>query len=138
MPLAATKHTPAGAAAFAKFFIQTIDWAYATTSTTYMRHFAAPDCVGCASLKKAIDGAGSRTRHFIGGRFTIRKLVPGGLGGPNGAETSEFVHFDVTSVEVVDSTGRFIDGQGAFTDYRERPYLRWHNAAWSVVELTLR
>ncbi len=44
MPVLATKHTAAGAQAFAEFFIKTIDWGYATTSSAYMRHYFEQSC----------------------------------------------------------------------------------------------
>ena len=54
MPVAATKHSAAGAQAFAEFFIKTIDWGYATTSSAYMRHYFMHACSGCARLRDAI------------------------------------------------------------------------------------
>jgi hypothetical protein len=137
MPIAATQHTAAGAQAFAKFFIQTIDWGYATTSTTYMRHYFDRRCVGCTSISEAIDGASARNRRFVGDRFTIRSAVNGGAGGPNSAELSTLIHFDVTSAEVVAPDGGYVAGQPALTDYRERVYETWRGNGWAVVELVV-
>ncbi len=71
MPLVATKHTPAGAVAFAKFFELTIDWGYATTSTAYMRHYYEPTCVTCKSIQLGLDRAAAKHRRFVGGRMAI-------------------------------------------------------------------
>jgi hypothetical protein len=132
MPLAATKHTPAGAAAFAKFFIQTIDWAYATTSTTYMRHYFQHSCVACLSTADAVDQAKRAGHHFDGDRFRIRQVVPAS---PRGAELSAMVHFDVESAEVVTASGAFVNGLPAYPDFRERAFVQWQLDHWTVVEM---
>ena len=54
MPVAATKHTADGAKAFAEFFIKTIDWGYATTSSAYMRHYFK-SVYWCGIAAKAFD-----------------------------------------------------------------------------------
>ena len=71
MPVAATKHSPDGAKAFAEFFIKTIDWGYATTSGTYVRHFATSACDGCRSFADGFDRARRRGHHYIGGRVSV-------------------------------------------------------------------
>ncbi len=71
LPVAATRHTADGAKAFAEFFIKTIDWGYATTSSAYMRHYFEPTCIGCASVRSGLSTRpASSDRHFIGGRIS--------------------------------------------------------------------
>src|SRR4051812_41161247 len=41
-PAAARAHTQAGANAFAEFYMRTLDWAYATTNPSYMKHYTGP------------------------------------------------------------------------------------------------
>jgi hypothetical protein len=132
MPVLATEHTPAGAKAFAVFFIKTIDWAYATTSTTYMRHYFQPSCVACRSAADAVDKAAREHHHFIGDRFTIRRIL---LGEPRDEELSAIVHFDVTSAEVLDRHGNYVDAEPALTNFQEHVYEAWRSAGWTVTEM---
>src|SRR4051794_15205328 len=71
VPLEATQHTGRGAQAFAEFFIKTIDWGYATTSSAYMRHYFTKSCIGCRSTAEALDKAARAKHHFVGDRFTL-------------------------------------------------------------------
>lgn len=132
MPVDATKHTRAGAAAFAKFFIQTIDWAYATTSTTYMRHYFQLSCVACRSTADAVDKARRAGHYFVGDRFKIRKVT---TATPRGAQLSAVVHFDVESVEVVTQQNKYVDAAPAATDVKEHAFATWGAKGWSIAEM---
>jgi hypothetical protein len=134
MSLEATQHTPAGAIAFAKFFELTIDWGYAVTSTAYMKHYIQPTCVTCKSIQIGLDNAAAKHRHFIGGRLSISTALDRGPGGPYDAERSVDVTFRLPSVEVVDSSGAFVNGDPAFT-MKDRVYVRWVGSGWTVVEI---
>jgi hypothetical protein len=131
-PLAATKHTRAGANAFAKFFILTIDWAYATTSTTYMCHYFDPACVACRSAVAGIKKANRQGHHFVGDRFTVRSVngIPG-----HGSNPAARVQFDVESTEVVDTNDDYVDSVPALHDFQERIYVFWRQNAWTVTEM---
>lgn len=132
MPLVATTHTPAGAKAFAEFFIRTIDWAYATNSAKYMRHYYEASCIECRSAADAVDKAVREGHHFIGDRFTIRRSAV--LNSSN-ASTVVDVYFDVSAAEVVDGKGRFVDGLGALNNYRERITTAWRPSGWMVTDM---
>jgi hypothetical protein len=131
MPLEATQHTPEGARAFAEFFIKTIDWGYATTSSTYMRHYFQKSCIGCISTARALDSAARAQHHFIDDRFTVQTIE---------AQSSSMVapriliKFDVSSSEVVDKNGKFVDGEPALTNLHERMTLSWHSDHWRIDE----
>jgi hypothetical protein len=132
MPLAATKHTPAGARSFAAFFIKTIDWGYATTSASYMRHYFTSACVECSNAANALDKARQRHHRYIGDRFMITRT---GSASPRGAAFTVTVTFDVSSVEVVDAHNKFVDGDAALTGYRETISLGWRPSGWLVIKM---
>jgi hypothetical protein len=132
MPLEATQHTQDGAVAFAKFFIQTIDWAYATTSTTYMRHYFQPGCVTCKSIQAGIDDAAAKHRHFQGDRFSIGAARDVAADATYGAEISLLLPVAVTTVAVIDASGQFVSGEPAL-HLKERVWLAWIDGAWWVV-----
>jgi hypothetical protein len=131
MPLEATQHTPEGAKAFAGFFIKTIDWGYATTSSAYMRHYFEPSCVSCRSAAIALDRARTKHRHFIGDRFTIRRVA-------STSNSRISVYFDVSSAETVDRHGKGVGGYPALTNFREDMHLVWTSPHWSVKQMVPR
>jgi hypothetical protein len=135
-PVAALAHTAAGAKAFAEFFIRTIDWGYATTSSTYMRHYFQHSCVGCRSIAKALDDAKKNAHRFIGDRFTITKTSLRTDRGAKG-DLTLVVQFDVSSGEVVDARGRAVAAEPAMPGYREQVDLQWVNPSWAVAELAV-
>jgi Family of unknown function (DUF6318) len=132
MPIAATQHTAAGAQAFAKFFIQTIDWGYATTSTTYMRHHFVVGCVECRSVADSIDRDRKKGHHFIGDRFTIRGTSKPSI---DGAVATQTVTVDVTSVEIVTSAGGYVGAAPALTGYKETISEKWQHGGWVVTQM---
>jgi hypothetical protein len=133
MPVAATQHTQAGAVAFAEFFIKTMDWGYASVSSTYMRHYFTAACKICDGLADGIDGIRQKHQHVYGNRFDTSASTAM-AGGANGAEYSTDVKCEVTSAEIVDSRGMFVDGQPALSVV-ERVGARWSHDQWTAVSL---
>ncbi|HEU5009049.1 MAG TPA: DUF6318 family protein [Jatrophihabitantaceae bacterium] len=132
MPVLATKHTPAGAVAFAKFFIRTIDWGFATTSGAYMRHYFTKSCIECASHADGLDNTRKAGEYYLGSRFRIaaaRSRPPGD------ADASVTVTFDLTSAEVLTNHGRFVDGDVAHTGQSRQFWLTWTSDGWRVINM---
>jgi hypothetical protein len=134
MPVLATKHTPAGAVAFAKFFELTIDWGYATTSTAYMKHYYEPSCITCKSIQLGLDNAAAKHRHFVGGRMTIMRATDHGATHTYGAQRSVLVTYQLTSTTVLGPDGSVVDGDHARM-MKDEVFLRWTGSVWRVVEM---
>jgi hypothetical protein len=132
MPELATEHTPAGAVAFAKFFIRTIDWGFATTSGTYMRHYFTKSCVECASHADGLDNTRKAGEYYLGSRFRITAADSKPAGG---ADASVSVTFDLTSAEVLTNRGAFVDGDVAHTDQSRQFWLTWTSDGWRVINM---
>ena len=131
-PVAALEHTPEGAKAFAEFFIKTIDWGFATTSSKYMRHYYEATCIECENAARGLDSAARARHHFIGDRFTIRRVeTVARSGSAHGLD----IYFDVTSTEVVDQAGKFVDALGALINFRERVQVTWSRGQWKVTTM---
>ncbi len=135
MPAAATAHTPEGAVAFAKFFIQTIDWGFATTSGAYMKHYFEHSCTECLSHQKGLDNTRKVDDHYVGGRFSNVRLSAWVPGGNDRADGSLTATFDISSVEVVDSNNNFKNADPAESNIQEHMYLRWTPDGWTVVDM---
>ncbi len=135
MPVAATRHTEAGAVAFSEFFIRTIDWGYATTSPAYMDHYYAQSCIDCRSAHNALEYVKKRGGHYIGGRLTLRAThitrVPPRLD----SEVSTRVTLDVESIEAVDKNNKFLSGDIAYAGYHENLWLEWTQLGWRVIDM---
>jgi hypothetical protein len=135
MPLLATKHTSAGAVAFAKFFIKTIDWGFATTSGAYIRHYYAPSCIECANHANGIDNTRKAKEHYVGDRFTITSARRRSVGNHNG-EQSAVVTFNLDSgVVLKNKDNGFVNGDVAHHHEQRRLWLDWEHGRWIVIDM---
>lgn len=132
-PQGVTDHSAAGAKSFATFFINTIDWGYATTSSAYMRHYFQKSCLGCLSDADGIDKTRKAGHHFLGGRFTITNLEPAGPNPKYHAGAGYFITYDLTAGTAVDKDGNVKGGDVAHRGLIDDVWLAWKNGAWTVV-----
>jgi hypothetical protein len=133
MPVTATQHTADGARAFAEFFIKTIDWGYATTSSAYMRHFFVNDCATCRNFAQLFDESRRAHQHFVGGRITpgsayVRRgrLVP-----------VVAVPFAISAFAQMTATGHVIQADRAHDHERFDVTCRWSGSNWSAKAMAL-
>jgi hypothetical protein len=121
---------------FAKFFIQTIDWAGATTNPAYMKHYYQPSCTQCKNVADAINDA--KVNHFrnLGGRITVRDAAAMNNPIVTGANFSISVTNDVDSIEQLDRSGGFVDGAPAQPRAHTVVSLAWTSSSWTVVGLS--
>jgi len=133
MPLLATQHTPAGAVAFAKFFVKTIDWGFATASSSYARHYFLPACTGCRAFSDGSDRNRRLGIRDIGGRMTTRSAKSASES--SGEPAAVIVAYDITSYEDLDRNGKFITADGAHANQRFELRLSWIDGSWKVARL---
>lgn len=69
LPAAARADTPAGAESFARFWLQTLDYATRTGDTQLLRKLA--DCPGCNSIADGIDQLSQQGGRATGGAVTV-------------------------------------------------------------------
>jgi hypothetical protein len=118
-PAAARARTQAGANAFAEFYMRTLDWAYATTNPSYMKHYTGPSCGLCTGLATGISKTAALRHWYLGGRFTVHtptatKIAP--VTAP--ADFCSVVIIDETAESVMDASGRVFSGDGAHSGDR--------------------
>lgn len=136
MPAIATTHSVGGAQAFARFFIATFDWGYATTSGTYMGHYSEPGCVSCSTFVNGLNDAHSKHRYWLGARLTLRQ-------DSQGTSTKKFgdselvwkVVFDQQSGAIYEANGTFINGDPPAANLTFLLYLAWHDGGWVTAEM---
>jgi hypothetical protein len=118
-PAAARAHTQDGANAFAEFYMRTLDWAYATTNPSYMKHYTGPTCGLCNGLATGISKTAALRHWYLGGRFTVHVPSPTRIAPVTAAaDFCSIVAVDETAQSVVDASGRVFSGDGAHSNDR--------------------
>lgn len=132
-PAAARARTQKGANAFAEFFMRTLDWAYATTNPSYMRHYSAPSCGLCDELATEIQQTAAVRHWYLGGRLTIRpatKTPVGPVTAP--ADFCSTVSVDRTAHSVVDRAGTVFVEEAAHPNFRWKLCVKASSNRWQV------
>ena len=113
-PAAAKAHTQDGANAFAEFFMRTLDWAYATTNPSYMKHYYGPTCGLCSGIATGIAKTAAEHHVYEGGRMAIRPAQTTPIGDVTApAEFCSHLVIDESATAVVDTKGKVVSGDGA-------------------------
>ncbi|HEX8095432.1 DUF6318 family protein [Jatrophihabitans sp.] len=129
-PAAAKARTQAGANAFAEFYMRTLDWAYATTNPSYLKHYSAASCGLCTGLATGITRTATQRHRYLGGRLTIHPATTTAIGPATApADYCSIVTVDITAQSIVDRTGEVVDVEPA------HPNLRWKVCAQSFTTL---
>ena len=132
-PAAAKAHTQDGANAFAEFFMRTLDWAYATTNPSYMKHYYGPTCGLCSGIATGIAKTAAEQEWYEGGRLRIRSSRNASIGevtAPAGFCTTVIV--DIGTSSVTDRSGKIFTGQGALSNQAFKLCEEQHAAAWLI------
>jgi len=132
-PAAAKAHTQAGANAFAEFFMRTLDWAYATTNPSYMKHYYGRTCGLCDGIATGIAKTAAEQEWYEGGRLHVRSSRNASVGGVTApASHCTTVIVDIGTATVTDRTGKIFTGQGALPNQSFKLCEDWDQAAWQV------
>jgi hypothetical protein len=76
IPAAARPKTEAGAAAFAKFYFETINGGFKSAQSRDVAHLSDASCTTCNSFTQAIDELRSRQQHYGGDLATVEYSTP--------------------------------------------------------------
>lgn len=135
--LAGAGHTnsPQGQLAFATYWMQSIDWAYATTSSTLSRSLFDSTCAGCTRfLRNVIDYTVRHHEHFAGGRLHVISTSIQPNDHRDGATAVVDVTVNQTALKVVSASGKMLGRAKAVHGGRFRVWLRWLGSRWTVVD----
>jgi Family of unknown function (DUF6318) len=132
MPTAAAQDTDAGAAAFAQFFLLTIDWGFASTSGTYMAHYFDPACDQCQQIKSGLDASAAQGWHFVGGRYAIKSSTV-----TSSSRTNPTVRVvaAIAASKTVDNNDTEQSSTPAIPNFAATLTLAWQSNSWTVVAI---
>jgi hypothetical protein len=123
------------ALAFAQYWLETIDWGYATTDSSLARSAFAPSCSDCTRFVKAnFDETRDQQLHFRGGRISILGRVARPDDHRNGATAVDDVTIAVQKLETLNRSGHVISTAPAVPRITYRLWLRWNRIGWAVVD----
>lgn len=123
----------AGAEAFARYFMQTVDWAYASMDSSLMRSAYDPaTCNYCNTAANRTDADKAAGKRYEGGRSTIVDVMSA-----HGADvTNNLVNvvFDASAVKVYDATGSVVSDTEPELKLQFNVRVRYGNG-WTVSEV---
>jgi hypothetical protein len=135
-PAAARARTQDGANAFAEFFMRTLDWAYATTNPSYMKHYSGPSCGLCSGLATGISKTAAEHLWYMGGRLNVHPSTATPIGPVTApADFCSTATVDITATAVVDKTGKIYNGQGALVNQTFKLCAKANSTSWSITYL---
>jgi hypothetical protein len=126
-------NTPIGADLFARYWIRTLDWGYATTDSSLAKAIFARSCTGCARFMRQFEDASSAGWHFRGGRLAILGTALQDNDHQYGATSVEDVTVSQEALHVLDGKGKTIDSAAMIANDVSRVWLRWTGRRWTVV-----
>ena len=132
---AARMDSPGGMLAFAEYWINTLDWGYATTNSDLARRSASPACAECNRLESIIDHAAAAGHHFKGGRIVITgaSLPRDSESARNHAQAVD-VTYDQAAVTEIDGAGNAVGSGHALEKFVRRVWLTRRATTWTVVD----
>ena len=132
-PVAAHARTQTGANAFAEFFMKTLDWAYATTNPSYMKHYYGPTCGLCSGIATGITKTAAERHLYEGGRLTIRSVASTAIAPVTApADFCAIETLSETAFSTVDRTGKVYTGDGAHSGDRVKLCMVDRSDAWEI------
>lgn len=135
LPAVGKTNTRAGADAFARYWISSLDWGYATTSSVLARELFTPTCVGCARfLTNIIDSTRTQGQHFNGGRISIKSTLLHSTDHHDSATAIVDLLVDQAPLVVIGASGKKISTSPPLSDAIFRVWLRWSSGRRAVVD----
>ena len=134
VPAQAKTNTDLGAELYARYWMQSLDWGYATTDSSLAKAAFSPACTGCTKFMQQFDGTRANAQHFRGGRIHVLDTSLQ----PNDHHNQAIAVYDLTSsqdaLEVLTGSGKVVDSAPAIPKDVSRIWLRWTNGFWTVVD----
>jgi len=134
VPAQAKTNTDLGADLYAWYWMQTIDWAYATTDSSLAKAAYASSCADCARFMTIFDDVRASDRQFRGGRISLSDTVNQPNDHRNGATSVVDVTVSVAALETLDAANHVVKRAPAIPTVTYRVWLRWLGSGWTLVD----
>ena len=132
IPAAARAHTPAGAAAFVRYFHDQLNIAWGQPRAGLLAPLSLPSCKTCSAFESNAAKNVSAHQHISGNTVRIDSSNPGGVEA-NGDQTVVFTGAQLKTA-VVDSTGHKVRDIAA-AKIRSVATTRWTATGWRISEI---
>ena len=132
IPAAAQKHTPEGAEAFVRFYIDQLNEAWTQPDSKRLPPLSDPDCIACKSLQETAVSLTQKKQKYASNPVTVTKTVPLDTS-PKGIQLVR-LFMDQHKVDVVDSSGKVV-----LTDQAKRLArtvgVTWRGDSWLLFDM---
>jgi Family of unknown function (DUF6318) len=132
IPVAARAHTPAGAEAFVRFFIDRVNYAWMTPEAGVIEALGDPGCLSCAALEKTAVGLVKAKTKYAATPIDVKDLHPVS-GAPSGQQYLKATLVQ-NRVNIVDPRGKTVSTDPKLTAGRTFA-LVWKEGEWSVYDI---
>ena len=132
IPAAARAHTPAGAAAFVKYFYNQLNLAWGQPRAGLLSPLSLPECKTCRTLEDTAIGMVAKRQHMRGETARISSVDPGATE-PNGDQSLTILGSQLAT-SVLDSNGHGVRDIPQ-DKIRFRATTRWTTGGWRVSEI---
>jgi hypothetical protein len=134
LPGGAKSDSPSGAAQFAGYWIEALDWGYATTDSTLAKSLYAPECTDCARLMHNYDDPRAKGQHFHGGRVNVvgTNVVTDDNRRPGTQPIDVTVHAE--ALQTLDARGHVVTSGGAIPRMTFRLWVKWTGTSWVLID----
>jgi Family of unknown function (DUF6318) len=125
----ARAQTPAGAAAFTRFYLGLINDAYRTGASEPLRRYAGPSCASCTSIAAAVDDIYDKGGRAEGGRLSVKRVAATGISPTS--QPTVVADIAVSPYRQIDGSGRVVHKVAA----RQTVLLvdvEWSNGTWRI------
>lgn len=134
LPAAGRTNTILGATEFAKYWIEALDWGYATTDSSLAKQSYSSSCSDCALFMQNFDDARAKHEHFRGGRIHIDEWIIADNDRRDGATQAVDVTFSAEGLMTIDASGRVVQSEPAVAQMTFRLWLARKANSWTVVQ----
>lgn len=129
VPPAARKMTPEGAAAFARFFVESIGLAYQAAEPSVISDLSAEGCGGCETLIKAVAELRAEGERRVGGTYEVLAAVTPAL---EAGDAIVDVRYRRPAAEIVNADGVVTASAGPTSPVDAQVRVVWREGAWVV------
>src|SRR5665647_2488666 len=128
IPLAARAHTPAGAAAFTKYFFAQLNVAFGQPKTGLVSALSDPTCKTCLALEGTAADLTSKRQHYRGDAFALERV--GSIG-----ESEVLVVGTQPPGAVVDINGSVVKSRTEAQPIKFSVTVSWFSQGWRIREI---